>query len=107
MDSIGYVYVPTVCGLESEDKQPCKFHVVFHGCQQYRGNIGEIYVTKTGYLEVAEKNGIVLIFPQVINSTDNPNGEWHWVEVGKGRNFWGGNSELYTFSDPSEPNPTE
>ncbi|XP_021953133.1 uncharacterized protein LOC110849958 [Folsomia candida] len=86
MDSIGYVYVPTVCGLESEDKQPCKFHVVFHGCQQYRGNIGEIYVTKTGYLEVAEKNGIVLIFPQVINSTDNPNGCWDW---------WGFNDENF------------
>jgi hypothetical protein len=35
-------------------------------------------VSKSGYLEVAEANNIVVLFPQAIKTLDNPNGCWDW-----------------------------
>ncbi|CAG7684078.1 unnamed protein product [Allacma fusca] len=77
MDPIGYIYVPTTC----ENKiLECKLHIAFHGCTQNRANLGEIYVTKTGYLEVAELNNIIVLFPQAAANAriGNPNSCWDW-----------------------------
>ena len=41
--------------------------------------MGTTFVTKTGYLEVAEENNIMMLFPQAIKELlVNPNGCWDW-----------------------------
>ncbi|CAG0916232.1 unnamed protein product [Notodromas monacha] len=78
MADTGYVYIPTNC---ETDDSVCKLHVVFHGCRQGIDALGDIYVKHAGYLEVAESNDIVLLFPQVkasIFSPQNPLGCWDW-----------------------------
>lgn len=50
---------------------------------------GDIFATKAGYLEVAELNDIIMIFPQVRRSVvlpTNPMGCWDW---------WGYSSVYY------------
>ena len=75
MDDIGYVYVPTRCAAGAL----CKLHIAFHGCQQGRQLIGNTYVLNAGYLEVAELNDIIVLFPQVVTSAlSNPQGCWDW-----------------------------
>lgn len=49
--------------------------------QKSRGRIGDLFVTKAGYLEVAEFNGIILLFPQTVTVLSNPNGCWDWWYV--------------------------
>lgn len=77
MDSHGYVYVPAGC---ADKTRQCKLHIAFHGCQQSKGTIGNIYATKTGYLEVAELNNIIVLFPQAAANMliGNPNACWDW-----------------------------
>ena len=43
-----------------------------------RQTVGDVYATRSGYLEVAEANNIVVLFPQAIKTLDNPNGCWDW-----------------------------
>ena len=101
MDDIGYVYIPTKCASGTS----CKLHIAFHGCQQgryilinlylicmielcyqlcphfiNRQLIGNTYVVNSGYLEVAELNNIIILFPQVVTSIipSNPQGCWDW-----------------------------
>ncbi|KAI9552869.1 hypothetical protein GHT06_020753 [Daphnia sinensis] len=83
MDTVGYVYVPTRCANGAQ----CKLHVAFHGCQQGREEIGNVYAVHAGYLEVAELNDIIVLFPQAIKTPlSNPQGCWDW---------WGYNNYLY------------
>lgn len=84
MDKEAFVYVPKNC-----NDQQCRIHVVMHGCQQGASKIGTEYITDTGYLEVADTNNIIVLFPQVGSSMINPKGCW---------DFWGystKNLELY------------
>ena len=75
MDSVGYIYVPTVC---QSKKTSCKLHIAFHGCEQGRVYLGNEYAAHTGYGQYAEGLNTIVIFPQVINSTLNPHGCWDW-----------------------------
>jgi len=79
MDSIGFVYVPSGC---MDRTKKCKFHIALHGCQQSRttAGVGDIYAKKTGYLEVAELNDIIVLFPQAAANLihGNPNACWDW-----------------------------
>lgn len=76
MGSKAYLYVPQQC--QSADAQ-CSLHVVFHGCQQTTSDIGKKYVELTGYNEVAETNGLVILYPQAVKQVlKNPNGCWDW-----------------------------
>jgi len=43
-----------------------------------RSVVGDIYATKTGYIEAAESNNIIVLFPQAIATIANPNGCWDW-----------------------------
>jgi hypothetical protein len=47
-----------------------------------KGKIGDTFAKKAGYLEVAELNDIIILFPQIaataFNPT-NPQGCWHWM----------------------------
>jgi hypothetical protein len=82
----GWLYVPAACEAGAPDK--CRLHVVFHGCKQGASFVGDQFVRRAGYLEVAEANRVVLLFPQVEPSFQplNPNGCWDW---------WGYEGEAY------------
>jgi predicted esterase len=79
MDVLGFVYVPSHC---VDKTKTCKFHIVLHGCMQSRTyyGTGDILPRMSGYLEVAELNDIILIFPQTIANilVGNPNACWDW-----------------------------
>jgi hypothetical protein len=78
MDETAFVYIPENCRVEQ-----CKVHVAVHGCEQGASEIGTTYVKDTGYLEAADTNSTIVLFPQVKESMlnpMNPNGCW---------DFWG------------------
>ena len=78
MADTGFVYVPSACHGASAK---CAVHVVFHGCEQAEDKVGDAVYGKLGYNEVADTNGIIVLYPQ-INSTvlpmSNPKGCWDW-----------------------------
>jgi len=55
-------------------------HVVFHGCLQYAGNIGDAVYRHAGYNEWAETNRIIVLYPQTQSSMIplNPKGCFDW-----------------------------
>jgi poly(3-hydroxybutyrate) depolymerase len=76
MGSKAYIYAPKACQAEGAE---CPLHVVFHGCKQTTKDISMQYVETTGYLEVAEDNNLVILFPQATSDMlKNPNGCWDW-----------------------------
>ncbi len=78
MAATGYLYTPTSC--QKAKGKNCVVHVVFHGCQQGAGEVGNAVYSKTGYNQWAESNGIVVLYPQ-LDPTDfplNPQGCWDW-----------------------------
>ena len=80
MSPEAYVYIPTDC---QQDATECRVHVALHGCEQGMQSIDDRYVTGTGYLDVAEANQLIVLFPQVDKSAYipfNPKGCW---------DFWG------------------
>ncbi|ODN00441.1 hypothetical protein Ocin01_06257 [Orchesella cincta] len=77
MDKVGFVYVPSECA-----KKSCRLSFVFHGCLQNRQYFGDKFPRTTGYLEVAELNNIIQVYPQTARSTGtprNPSGCWDWM----------------------------
>jgi poly(3-hydroxybutyrate) depolymerase len=74
----GWLYVPADC--KAGAAPACRLHVVFHGCKQGASFVGDQFVRRAGYLEVAESNRVVLLFPQIEPSFQplNPNGCWDW-----------------------------
>jgi poly(3-hydroxybutyrate) depolymerase len=82
----GWLYVPAACTAGAP--AACRLHVVFHGCKQGASFVGDQFLRRSGYLETAEANRIVLLFPQVKPSFQplNPNGCWDW---------WGYEGEAY------------
>ena len=82
----GWLYVPAAC--KSGAASACRLHVVFHGCKQGASFVGDQFLQRSGYLEIAETNRVVLLFPQVEPSFQplNPNGCWDW---------WGYEGEAY------------
>ncbi|CAF0842462.1 unnamed protein product [Rotaria sordida] len=85
LDEHGFVYFPSAC----TKRQKCSIHVALHGCRQGKWFIGDTFITKTGYLEVAELNNLIVLFPQVAPTPSfplNPMGCWDW---------WGANTPQY------------
>ncbi len=88
MEDYGFIYIPTGCESESG----CRLHVALHGCKQYPRTgpgfqgLGTQYVEKTGYLDWAEANRIVVLFPESAPAggpgqnqrMNNPFGCWDW-----------------------------
>jgi poly(3-hydroxybutyrate) depolymerase len=74
----GWLYVPEGCASGGEAQ--CRLHVFFHGCKQGASYVGDAFVRRSGFLEVAEANRIVLLFPQIEPGFQplNPNGCWDW-----------------------------
>jgi len=70
-----YLYIPSGC---NDNQAGCQLHVAFHGCEQTIAQINTTFVTNTGYNGWAEANNIIILYPQVIASTLNPEGCWDW-----------------------------
>jgi len=58
----------------------CRVHVVFHGCKQYAGNVGDAVYRHAGYNEWAETNRIIVLYPQTQATLFpvNPKGCFDW-----------------------------
>lgn len=70
----GMVYVPKPCAEEPG----CRIHIVLHGCEQSREEIGDTFIQASGFADVADENRLIVLFPQVEASTLNPHGCWDW-----------------------------
>lgn len=87
MADSGYVYVPKAC----EEQQPCRVHVVFHGCLQSAATIDETFARHAGYNAWADTNRLIILYPQTQPTflppvlPSNPQGCWDW---------WGYNDEF-------------
>lgn len=86
----GWVFMPKQC--QSRGGEPCRLHVVFHGCRQGASNVDDKFVRGSGYLEWAATNGIVVLFPQIEPSYRPLNGFGCW-------DFWGYENEDYLTKD--------
>jgi hypothetical protein len=87
-NELGYAYVPQTC----ERGEPCKVHVVFHGCKQvYDKNpesddandtthpFGLKMVFHSGFNEWANTNNLIILYPQAERvSVINPLGCFDW-----------------------------
>lgn len=67
MDEYGYIYIPNVC---LDGKTPCKSLIFLHGCLQGAGYWKETEVRRTGLLEYAATNNIIVVFPQNNDSVE-------------------------------------
>jgi hypothetical protein len=78
MANSGFLYVPENC--DKSQNQPCRLHVVFHGCLQDPTNIQTKFIQNTGYNNWADKNNIIVLYPQAapIFPLKNPNACWDW-----------------------------
>ncbi|KAK7074934.1 hypothetical protein SK128_015272 [Halocaridina rubra] len=84
MDDMGYVYIPSGC---VDKTNVCKLHIALHGCLMGRYLLDDVFARNTGYLQVAEVNNIIVLFPQAIKLLlTNPNGCFDW---------WGYTNYLY------------
>jgi poly(3-hydroxybutyrate) depolymerase len=74
MASSGYAYVPASCAAG----QACKLHVAFHGCLQSSSVVGTAFYQNAGYNRWADTNKIIVLYPQMIVTANNPGGCWDW-----------------------------
>ncbi|WP_445661318.1 extracellular catalytic domain type 2 short-chain-length polyhydroxyalkanoate depolymerase [Azohydromonas aeria] len=91
LEADAYLYVPAACAAS----EPCKLHVVFHGCHQsarmlksqavtHMGFNETYFIDNAGYNRWADKYNVVLLYPQAAASSMwafpklNPNGCWDW-----------------------------
>jgi hypothetical protein len=75
LDDAGFVYIPQACEAAGAG---CRVHVAFHGCQQGREVLRELYATRTGYNRWADTNGLVILYPQAVRTPANPRDCWDW-----------------------------
>jgi predicted esterase len=71
-----YAYVPTSCS----SGETCKIHVSFHGCLQSESNVADAFYRHSGLNEWADANHIIVLYPQTVASSSNPEACW---------DFWG------------------
>ena len=78
----GYVFFPESC-----ESGGCRIHIVFHGCRQTTRQIGLRFVENAGYIEWAQSNRLIVLFPQIVprygwtgslSWVFNPRGCWDW-----------------------------
>lgn len=74
LDTVAYAYVPQSCS----SGDTCKLHISFHGCLQGASMVGDAFYAHAGLNEWADTNHIVVLYPQAIKSTANPEGCWDW-----------------------------
>ncbi len=76
----GYIFFPESC-----ESGGCNVHVAFHGCRQSSHHIGLRFVENSGYIEWAQSNRLIVLFPQIVPQLGwgpswifNPRGCWDW-----------------------------
>jgi hypothetical protein len=77
MAPIGHVFVPAWC----QYAPGCRLHVAFHGCLQDQAHVGDAFYAHAGYNRWAATNRIVVLYPQLVASADNPKNPtacWDW-----------------------------
>jgi hypothetical protein len=74
MGQSGFAYVPASCA----GGEPCRVHVAFHGCKQTADQIGDLFLTGTGYNRWADANHLIILYPQAHETPSNPNACWDW-----------------------------
>lgn len=74
MASSGGVYIPEQCAAGTS----CGVHVVFHGCGQADPKVMAEVMRKSGYVDWADANDLVVLFPRVAVSAANPAACWDW-----------------------------
>jgi poly(3-hydroxybutyrate) depolymerase len=75
MDKTGWVYIPKACEQAGSN---CPVHVALHGCLQAGEAIKDVFAVHAGYNEWAEGSNIIVIYPQTMQSSDNPNACFDW-----------------------------
>lgn len=85
MDAAAWVYIPPSC-----EQGRCAIHVAFHGCQQGRRKIGDLFFNGTGYNEFADTNGLIVLYPQAhaADLPPNPKGCWDFWGYSDARTFF-------------------
>ncbi|CAL8079179.1 unnamed protein product [Orchesella dallaii] len=81
MGTAGFIYTPKRC-----EKQKCHLHLNFHGCNEWPPHIAEQYILHSGFLPIAEANGIIVIFPLTTKIRKNMGGCWDFYSY-TGSNF--------------------
>jgi poly(3-hydroxybutyrate) depolymerase len=82
LDSTGWAYIPAACARG----EACRLHVALHGCKQGQDyspltsseKFGTTFVRHAGYDRWADNNHIVVLYPQAVTTSGNPNGCWDW-----------------------------
>lgn len=90
MADTGFVYIPEKC-----ERGGCPVHVAIHGCGQSAKYVQGAFHKGAGYNEVADTNGLIVLYPQVNASLTeplNPMGCW---------DFWGYSIPGYSDFNPS------
>lgn len=67
LSEFGYVYVPPQCAEGAGTT--CRLHVNFHGCHMSADNIQLDYLSKAGFIEWADSNDLVILFPQSLGTS--------------------------------------
>jgi len=89
MSDDGYVYIPSLCMAGG-----CRLVTVLHGCLQTVEMIGTSgFINQSGFNELADQYGLVILYPQTTKSTlspANPEACWDW---------WGYTGTLYATNE--------
>jgi poly(3-hydroxybutyrate) depolymerase len=75
MGDTGWIYLPARCAAA----QACSLHVALHGCGQSYATLGPGFIKDSGYNRWADRNDMIVLYPQASASLLNPNGCWDWV----------------------------
>lgn len=89
INSTSLIYIPQSCLSLNQRRQTktqdqtavgslCDLHVVFHGCRQTLDEAGLDFINLAGYNDWAEKNNLVILYPNIIKTPMNPKGCWDW-----------------------------
>jgi hypothetical protein len=60
MGATGFAYIPDTCAAG----ETCRVHIAFHGCRQTMDDIGDAFLTLTGYNRWADTNALIVLYPQ-------------------------------------------
>lgn len=69
----GILYVPDACRAGG-----CAVHVAFHGCRQNAAAVGDTFARNAGFNRWADRNHLVILYPQTQATSLNPNACWDW-----------------------------
>ena len=88
----GYAFIPPACdwqngGAKTDSSLGCPIHIVFHGCLQSVGLVGDAMIMGSGFNNWAMSNDIIVIYPQTSKMDElllNPKGCWDWWSYSTG-----------------------